>query len=439
MNLNTGAAPTAMRGTLARIGYFSTGARLAQLALRAVTVPLSISLLGTENYGYWLAIGSFTAWFTVSDLGIGQIALSRLAERAGDGDAAGARAVVAFANRLYLTLAMALATAFLLAYAASASSNLLAGESRSAPRTAIDLCFLAAGLSLAVATALNAAAILNQATLKVERIYVANTVSPLVSLIVLSVYRLTGAPISLAGYAGVMSLPPILSAAGLYLFTFTRERSFRPSGEMMERIPAKRLIASSASLIVIQLCDLAIFYTPVVYVTRTMGPTAAAVYGVTASIFMIGVNLCFGWGQPHIAAYTIAMKDRNTAWIAAQHRSLLLRTIGAFAVGAAILIVAGQFLIGVYTAHHIDVPQHLIAWMAAFYTLIVASQQNGFLLLGLGMEKWRAILQTANAIALLAGLFTMGRTGALWLIFPLACISLAADAFLSLRFAGRRL
>src|SRR5258706_11196106 len=78
---------------LRRIGFFSTGSRLTQLGVRAITVPLSIGLLGTDNYGYWLAVGSFTAWFTVSDLGIGQLALSQLAEQIGIKDLAAAQNV----------------------------------------------------------------------------------------------------------------------------------------------------------------------------------------------------------------------------------------------------------------------------------------------------------------------------------------------------------
>jgi len=424
---------------LRRIGLFSTGSRLTQLAVRALAVPLSISLLGTDTYGYWLAVGSVTAWFTVSDLGIGQLALSQLAEQVGHNDLEGARKVLYFARILYALLAVVLFGLFTIAYFASTSSRVLVGPRNLVPSPQIDTCFLIVGLSLALTTGLNLAPIVNHALLKTERNYVANTISPLLSLLVLFSLRALHIPLSLAAYACVMCMPSVLSAVGLFLYTFSVESRFKTKPHEKQGFSVKGLLSSSASLIIIQLCDLVIYYTPIVYVTRVLGPSAAATYGVTASIFMIGVNLCFGWGHPHIAAYTMEARRKNYRWITGQHRSLLIRTSASFLCGALFLILAGQFLIKLYTGNRLIVPQHLIVWLALFYGLLVLSQQNGFLLLGVGMEKLRAGIQILNAISLIAGLYAFGRTSMFSLIFPFVCISLGVDFVITIRAIRGRL
>ena len=47
--------------------FYKTGAVLANFAL----VPVIINYLNTENYGIWLTISSFIAWFSFFDIGLG--------------------------------------------------------------------------------------------------------------------------------------------------------------------------------------------------------------------------------------------------------------------------------------------------------------------------------------------------------------------------------
>jgi O-antigen/teichoic acid export membrane protein len=44
-------------------------------------VPLSINIIGKDNYGYWIVISSFFAWFGFLDFGIGNGLKNRIAEK----------------------------------------------------------------------------------------------------------------------------------------------------------------------------------------------------------------------------------------------------------------------------------------------------------------------------------------------------------------------
>jgi len=424
---------------LKRIGFIATGARLLQLALRAVVVPISISLLGTNDYGYWLAVGSFATWFTVSDLGIGQLALSQLAERVGADDEAGARNILHLARRLYMSLAAIIAVLFAAGAASSISTRLIIGDRVVAHPGEIDKCFLIVGLCMTVAMAMNAAPLLNNVLLKTERIYIASTVAPLLGLLILALVNGVTHRISLVTYAWIMSLPSAIGAVCQFLFTFRTERRYRPKRQQGRSIALRGLLSSSTSLIVIQLADLAIYFAPSVLIARFWGPGYLTMYGVTASVFMIGVNLCFGWGQPHIAAYAVELQRRRFSWILTQHRSLLQKTGGFMLLVGLFLIALGPPLIRIYTANRVHISRDLVACMAIFYCLIVVSQQNGFLLLGLKMERTRAIIQALNATAMLGGVYLARQLNSFPALFICICITLCFDFIIAARGTRSRL
>ena len=56
--------------------FYKGGAVLANFAL----VPIIIDYLDTENYGIWLTISSFIAWFTFFDVGLGNGLRNKLTE-----------------------------------------------------------------------------------------------------------------------------------------------------------------------------------------------------------------------------------------------------------------------------------------------------------------------------------------------------------------------
>ena len=418
---------------LAELGLVSSGARIAQLLVRALSVPLSIALLGPDLYGYWLAIGSFSAWFSVSDLGIGQLSISQLAAQMAAGDVAMARRVLQRARRLYLWLSCALAGLFLLASGTDVPATVLGARRNLVSTLQIDFCFLIVGLSLALNTYVNTASILNQVILKNERNYIATTIGPILSLIWLSGFRVFGGELSLVDYAILMSMPGAICNLTLYFYTLQVESQYVPQPSDKPLEPSRGLVSSTASIVIIQIADLVIYYTPIVYITRALGPSPAASFGVAASIFMIGVNLCFGWGQAHLAVYALEAGRKNFSEIRRLHRRLLRVTLGSFGLFALTLAAAGTYLVNIYTAQRVMVPWQLMCAMAGYYILLVASQQNGFLLVGMGLERIRAAIQLSNALAMLAGLYAVGQGDNFLLLFPFISLSLLVDCLVTIQ------
>ena len=60
-------------------------------------VPLTINYLDTENYGIWITLSSFIAWFSFFDIGLGHGLRNKFAEAKAKGDLTLAKAYVSSA------------------------------------------------------------------------------------------------------------------------------------------------------------------------------------------------------------------------------------------------------------------------------------------------------------------------------------------------------
>ena len=64
-------------------------------------VPLTIKFLDTENYGIWLTLSSFIAWFSFFDIGLGHGLRNKFAEAKAKGDS---RLAKGYVSTAYYTL-----------------------------------------------------------------------------------------------------------------------------------------------------------------------------------------------------------------------------------------------------------------------------------------------------------------------------------------------
>jgi O-antigen/teichoic acid export membrane protein len=87
------------------------------IVISVVTVPLTLHGLGTEAFGTWVLLNTFSAmtgWFSLADLGIGTAATREIASRSSVGDTTGAGRATASAVVLFLVLGALFAALFAL-------------------------------------------------------------------------------------------------------------------------------------------------------------------------------------------------------------------------------------------------------------------------------------------------------------------------------------
>jgi O-antigen/teichoic acid export membrane protein len=85
------------------------------IVISVATVPLTLHGLGTEAFGTWVLLNTFSAmsgWFSLADLGIGAAATREIALRSSTGDHDGARRATASAVVLFLAFGVVFAGVF---------------------------------------------------------------------------------------------------------------------------------------------------------------------------------------------------------------------------------------------------------------------------------------------------------------------------------------
>jgi len=89
---------------------FKTGSIVANFML----VPITMNYLDTENYGIWLTISSFIAWFSFFDIGLGNGLRNKFAEAKAKGDLSSTQAYVSTAYFTIGAICVVLIVAFFL-------------------------------------------------------------------------------------------------------------------------------------------------------------------------------------------------------------------------------------------------------------------------------------------------------------------------------------
>src|ERR1700737_1142079 len=91
-------------------------ARGIAIATSLISIPLTLHYLGTDQYGFWVTLTSFTTLLVFADLGIGNGLLNMISEAYGRDDAQGAHRYVSSAFYMLLAVGVVILLAFAATY-----------------------------------------------------------------------------------------------------------------------------------------------------------------------------------------------------------------------------------------------------------------------------------------------------------------------------------
>jgi O-antigen/teichoic acid export membrane protein len=393
-------------------------AKAINVVVRLLSIPLSIQLLGAEQYGLWLTVSSVLMWLNVSQLGFGGGLLNEIGKASAHDDRALMRRHIATAYLVFGILAL-LVFAAIVGISQTPLAPTLLGVSK-----APDLVNEATALFL-VAGALFAASLLTNAIGPVclglqegYLSYAAFSVGSALSLVALvAVYLLRG---SILDFAIAMSAPPLLAKLGLAVYVFgRRHRSLRPTFADVHAASVRPLLSTGGAVMLLLLGDLTILNSTNPLIAGRLGLAQVSEYAVPFSVFMIFASICQGMASAYQAAFSEASARDDWRWI----RSTLLGTckkglIVMLAVAAG-LAVAGPFAISVWTHGKVTSGRTLLIALGVYFILKVLSMQNCILFIALDRTAPKAALQIFVAAAHIIGFFALvSRFGLL--AFPLA-------------------
>ncbi len=408
--------------------------RAVTYGARLVVIPLSLKLLGNEQYGLWLTIGSLVAWLSMSDFGFSQGLINAIAEASGQDDQLAIRRLVSSGFALFAVLSSILGFFVIWGSSWSLLYRLVGVEGNPGLTRDAHLLILICGLFFAASLLFRGIDAVCQG---LQEGYVSawfGIGSTILNLGAVAFLYWQGGTLGM--YAVAMAAPPVFATLvlGIYLFA-VRHREFRPSLRYLDRSAFRTLFHFGGPLFVLQLSYLAMLYSVNLLIASRLGPAQVPRYAVPYALFAIVVGACFSLSQPYIPAYAEASSRGDFAWVRRRAVRTLAVTVGIMAAVSAVFTGIGRWLIQWWAGPSVVPRFGFLLVMSLFAILRVANDTDGTLLIGLGRVWAKAALQSVEAAIFIVGAWlmlpSMGLTG-----IPLAgVLALAADPIVSLPYS----
>ena len=413
-------------------------ARGVAVAVRLVTIPLALRLLGPDRYGLWLSVGSVLAWIGLVGPGLGYGLINAVGEARGRDDWTTMRAHVSTGIIALSVLATAILLLAPIAGSWSGWADLLGITNRPDlihdTRTLIAVAIVLFALSLSQEIVTPICTGLQEGYLSA----LASIGASVAMLVGVTVLAWRGG--TLVAFAIVVGLAPVIAncVLGVYLLT-RRHPRLRPSWRLWNRASFRSLIGFGGWMFIGQFGELAIFQSANILIAHRFGPGEVPRYAVPAAVFVNIANLCYLMVQPYWPAVREASVRGDWEWVRTALRSTLWPRLGLVTAAALAIILAGPQLIGVWAGEQAVPARSLLVAMGVYYTLVVWSGNYVVQLLGLGLVRAKTMLTLVVGAAHVAGFFLLSPTLGLSAIPVAGSLGVLADCLIASRLASRHI
>jgi len=393
----------------------SYAARGITLLTTLVSVPLTLSYLGSERYGMWMTISSIIAMLSFTDFGLGNGLLNSVAAANGRGDRDAAARYVSSGLVMLISISLALGALFCVLYGLvpwprvfNVSSPTATAEAGLAT-AAFAACFLIN----------NPLSVPQQVRVAYQEGYVNSLFVGAGNLLGLALVML-----AIAAHAGLPIL--VLSMAGAPLLTaainsglLARTRGYlRPRLSLVSRSSADALLRTGLLFFVLQIAVAVGFASNAIVAAQVIGPGAVSEYTVATKLFLIPTTLVSLAMLPLWPAYREAIVRGDAYWVRQTFRRSLRLVLVISVPFSVVLVVFGIPLIRLWVGTTIQPSFALILGLGIW--TVMAGVGNAFAMLLNGAQAMRpqvimATLMAVSNIALSVWLAQrIGVAGVVW-------------------------
>ncbi len=328
---------------VALTGLTSTAARVVQMGISLVTVPLTLKYLGAERFGLWMTMNAVLAMASFADFGIGSGLLNVVSEAFGQDDVAAIRRAVSSGFAVMGAIAAVLAGVFFLAYPFVDWAHFFGVTSPVASRDAAPAIAV-----FAVCFALNIALdVVQRVQLGLQQGYrygAWQAVGSVLALggVLVAIHLRVGLPVLLVAIAG----GPVL-AVGLNVLHFfgVVRRDLRPRWGLVSPGLVRRVARLGSMFFVLQLVSAVSFSGDNFILARVLGAASVPQYSIPQRLFAIINVVMMMLVAPLWPAYGEAMARGDIAWVSRTLRRSLLTVAAGTGVAAAALLVLAPWVL----------------------------------------------------------------------------------------------
>ena len=358
-------------------------------------VPLTIKFLDTENYGVWLTLSSFIAWFTFFDIGLGNGLRNKFAEAKTIGDSELARGYVSTA---YFTIGIVCLVFLFFSLAISYfvdwtkvfnTSEALQGQLR----LLMPIVFGCFSLQLIVKliTSIYTADQNHSIQGKINFITSMGSLFAIWLLIQIS-------ESSLLLFGAVFSFLPLLILFFLNLYAFSKRfKEYSPKRTHWKKKHFNDIFGLGATFFVIQLSGIVLFSTDNFIITQLFSPEEVVPYNIAFKYMSISLMLFTMLLTPYWSSITEAYTKGELEWIKKSIKNLTRFSFATILLIIIMLLVA-PFAYKIWIGEMVQVPFILTASMALYFILTILYSPFTSFINGIGKVKLQMYTLICTAV-----------------------------------------
>ena len=285
-------------------------------------VPLTIDFLDTENYGIWLTLSSFIAWFSFFDIGLGNGLRNKFAEAKAKGDLELAKGFVSTAYYTIgiiciLFLGLTILISFVVDWSKIFNTSAALNSQLQILMPIVFACF-SFQLILNLITSIYTADQNHSMQGKISFFNAA------VSLLLIWLLTLTTKS-SLIIYGVIFSVLPVVILLIINLYAFNNKyKHFKPEKLYWKKEHLKNIFGLGISFFIIQLAGIILFSTDNFIITQIYGPKEVVPYNVSYKYLSISLMILNIMVAPFWSSITEAYTKGDLVWIKKSMQNLVI-------------------------------------------------------------------------------------------------------------------
>ena len=351
-------------------------------------VPLTIDFLDTENYGVWLTLSSFIAWFSFFDIGLGNGLRNKFAEAKATNNLEFAKGYVSTA---YYSIGSICLVFFLLSmiigywvdWTKVFNTSIEMKEQLQLLMPVVFGCF-SLQLILKLITSVYVGDQNHSINGKISFF------SAALSLLIVWILTLT-AHSSLLIFGVIFSALPIVILLVLNIYAFTgKYKIYSPKFSFWKIEYFKDIFGLGFSFFVIQISVLVLFSTDNFIITQLFGPEEVVPYNVAYKYIGISNMIFTILLTPYWSSITEAYSKNELDWIRKAMKNLMKFMMGVLAI-IVILVLCSSWAYQIWLGDKVKIPLSLTLSMALFFAITMVYTPFNFFLNGVGKIRLHMI------------------------------------------------
>ncbi len=358
-------------------------------------VPLSIKYLDTENYGIWLTISSFIAWFSFFDIGLGNGLRNKFVEAKASGDLKRVKGYVSSAYYSIGTLILVLIFIFVLinfyvdwTNVFNVKSNLQNDLVQLMPIVFSCFCLqLVLKLIITIYTADL------QHSVPGKFVFYSNVAS--LAIIWSISQKWEG---SLLSFGITYSLIPVIILFAFNYIGFSGPyEQYKPEIKYWKREFVKDIFGLGTLFLIIQISGIILYSTDNYLIAYFFSPSDVVPYNIAYKYFGVSIMLFSIIATPYWTSVSDAFNKQDYSWLILAMKQLKNISL-LFILLVFILFVFAQFFYGFWIGDKVSVPLSLNILMALFFVSSIYVMPFTMFLNGTGKIKVQAIQSVVVAL-----------------------------------------